>query len=135
MFEFGIPGIGFSFGLFGLAAFIFWIWSLIDCIRSDLKTDEKLLWVLIIVILNFVGSVIYLVVYKNQGKHLTRKHAQKGKHLKRSKQNRVIAGVCGGLGEYFDIDPTIIRLLFVLAFFFGSGFLAYIIMWIVMPEE
>ncbi|MHB1414431.1 MAG: PspC domain-containing protein [Chloroflexota bacterium] len=55
--------------------------------------------------------------------------------LYRSKDNRVIAGVCGGLGEYFAIDPVVWRLVFVLATFFGgSGLLAYIVMAIIIPE-
>lgn len=60
----------------------------------------------------------------------------KNKKLYRSKTNRMIGGVCGGLGEYFDVDPTIIRLLWVVIFFMGgSGILIYIIFWIVLPEE
>lgn len=54
--------------------------------------------------------------------------------LYRSSKNKVFAGVCGGLGEYFDIDPMIIRALFVLAFFMsGTGALLYIILWLVIP--
>jgi phage shock protein C len=59
-----------------------------------------------------------------------------GKKLMRSRTNCKIAGVCGGLGEYFDVDPTLIRLVWlVLLFFAGTGLLAYVIAWIVMPEE
>jgi phage shock protein C len=59
-----------------------------------------------------------------------------GRKLRRSRADRKIAGVCGGLGEYLDLDPTLIRLLWlVLVFFGGTGVLAYIIAWIVMPEE
>lgn len=49
----------------------------------------------------------------------------------------MIAGVCGGLAEYFDIDPVIIRLIAVLLLLPGGvpGFLPYIIMWIVVPEN
>ena len=59
------------------------------------------------------------------------------KSLTRSTSNRMIAGVCAGLGEYLGIDPTIIRLLTVLAFFTGFGGIAlvYIIMAIVVPEQ
>jgi phage shock protein PspC (stress-responsive transcriptional regulator) len=59
------------------------------------------------------------------------------KPLTRSTSNRMIAGVCAGLGEYFHIDPTIVRLLFVLAFFTGFGGIAivYLIMAIVVPEQ
>jgi phage shock protein PspC (stress-responsive transcriptional regulator) len=43
--------------------------------------------------------------------------------------------VAAGLAEYFDIDPTLVRLIWVIAFFvFGTGFLAYLIAWIVIPE-
>ena len=52
----------------------------------------------------------------------------------RSITDKKIAGVCGGLAEYFDVDPTVIRLVWVLLFFFGgTGGLAYIILWIVLP--
>lgn len=58
------------------------------------------------------------------------------KRLYRSRQDRKIAGVCGGLADYFEIDPTWMRLLFLLLFVFGgSSFLVYLIMWIVMPLE
>lgn len=57
------------------------------------------------------------------------------KRLYKSRTNRVFCGVCGGIGEYLNIDPTIIRLLVVLLGFTGSGFLAYIIAAIIMPEE
>ncbi|HLC35793.1 MAG TPA: PspC domain-containing protein [Anaerolineales bacterium] len=58
------------------------------------------------------------------------------RRLYRSRTQRMIGGVCGGLGEYFDIDPTIVRLLFVVtALAGGPGLLAYIIMLIVVPSE
>jgi phage shock protein C len=58
------------------------------------------------------------------------------KKLFRSMENRKIAGVCGGLGEYFDIDPTIIRLLWVaITLGFGGGIVAYILAWIIVPQE
>jgi phage shock protein PspC (stress-responsive transcriptional regulator) len=59
------------------------------------------------------------------------------KPLTRSTSNRMISGVCAGLGEYFNIDPTIIRLLFLLAFFTGFGGIAivYLIMALVVPEQ
>lgn len=57
------------------------------------------------------------------------------KRLYRSRNDRMIAGVCGGIANYFDVDPTWIRLLFVLFFFLGgSALLVYIIMWIVVPN-
>ncbi|MBN1886533.1 MAG: PspC domain-containing protein [Thermoflexales bacterium] len=57
------------------------------------------------------------------------------RRLYRSSKDRMVAGVCGGLGEYLDIDPTLIRLLFVAAVLagFGSGILLYLVLMIVMP--
>lgn len=58
------------------------------------------------------------------------------KKLHRSESEKIIGGVCGGIGEYFDLDPVIIRILFLIAFFSaGAGFLAYIIMWIIVPGK
>ena len=59
------------------------------------------------------------------------------KTLTRSLSNRMVAGVCAGLAQYMNMDPTVIRLIFVLLFFVtGPGILlAYFIMMIVVPEE
>lgn len=56
------------------------------------------------------------------------------KRLYRDPDNRVIGGVCSGMGAYWNIDPIIIRILFVIAFFWGAGLLVYIILWIVIPQ-
>ncbi len=56
--------------------------------------------------------------------------------LYRSRREKILGGVCGGLAEYFNIDPTLVRLGFVaLGVWGGSGALLYIIMWIVVPDE
>ncbi len=58
------------------------------------------------------------------------------KKLRRSKNDAMIAGVAGGIAEYLNVDPILIRLAFVLtAFLGGPGILIYIIMWIIMPES
>lgn len=58
------------------------------------------------------------------------------KHLYRSRTHRVVGGVCGGLGEYFDLDPVLVRILTVLLFMLpGVGILTYIIAWIIIPER
>lgn len=60
--------------------------------------------------------------------------SQQPKKLERSRSDKWIAGVCGGLARYFSIDPTIIRIAFIIAVFgFGIGLLPYIVLWIVMP--
>lgn len=58
------------------------------------------------------------------------------KRLYRSKDDRMVAGVCAGLAEYIDIDPTIVRLLFALGLIAGGAtFWAYLVMMMVVPEE
>ncbi|MBS3132121.1 PspC domain-containing protein [Candidatus Woesearchaeota archaeon] len=63
--------------------------------------------------------------------------AEKQKKLYRSKGNRMIAGVCGGIGEYFDVDPTVVRLIWAIGSIasMGAGVLAYFIAWIIIPEK
>ncbi len=58
------------------------------------------------------------------------------KQLTRS-EDRMVAGVAGGLGEYLSIDPTVVRILFVLLTLLGGGLLGilvYIVLWIIMPD-
>lgn len=56
--------------------------------------------------------------------------------LYRSRTDRRVSGVCGGLATYFNIDPTLVRLLFVLGLLLvGGTFWAYVILWLVIPEE
>jgi len=58
------------------------------------------------------------------------------KRLHRSRNEKMIGGVCGGLGEYFGIDPTIVRVLWVaITLIGGAGILAYLILWIIMPLD
>jgi phage shock protein C len=60
--------------------------------------------------------------------------AEGRKKLYRSRDERWIAGVCGGIGEYFDVDPTVIRVIFVLSsFIFGGGLWIYLILWVIIP--
>ncbi len=60
-----------------------------------------------------------------------------GVALRRSRKNRMIAGVCGGLGEFFGVDPFWFRLGFLIALVPGGvpGILAYLILWLVIPTE
>jgi phage shock protein C len=58
--------------------------------------------------------------------------------LRRSVVNRTVAGVCGGLGEYFGLDPTLVRVAYALLTVFSAGFpgvLVYLILWAVVPER
>lgn len=60
---------------------------------------------------------------------------EKGKKLYKDKKNEKLCGVCAGIAKYFSLDPTIVRLIFVLLAFTTSGVLAYIICAIIMPDE
>jgi len=56
------------------------------------------------------------------------------KKLMRSSTDKKIGGVCGGLADYFDLDPTVIRLVWLLLVLFaGTGLVVYIVLWIVLP--
>lgn len=59
------------------------------------------------------------------------------KKLKRSRNNRSLSGVCGGLGEYFNVDPTIVRILFVIAALFSLGtmIIIYIALILIIPLD
>ena len=57
------------------------------------------------------------------------------KRLYRSREDRMISGVCGGIAEYFKIDPTLVRVITVaLALLFGGGLIAYLLAWLIMPK-
>jgi len=62
---------------------------------------------------------------------------QKIKRLYRSGSERILGGVCGGLGEYFNVDPTIVRILYILftLLSFGTGVLLYLILWLIVPRN
>lgn len=58
------------------------------------------------------------------------------KRLTRPKNNKVIAGVCAGIANYFNIDPVLVRIIWlVLLLFLGIGLFAYLLLWVVMPEK
>ncbi len=95
----------------------------------------RIVW-LSTVLLGGTGALIYLICWlilplNSEPNAVTSFHP-----LTRSKANRIIAGVCGGLGEYFQIDPVIFRLGFIVAVLaLGMGILLYIILWISVPSE
>lgn len=60
------------------------------------------------------------------------------KRLTRSRSDRMLAGVCGGIADYLIVDPTVVRLVFALATFFTvvfPGVLIYLVMWIIVPKD
>src|SRR3989338_8840925 len=83
--------------LLGIALFVFWAWAIISCLVSGLSARQKIFWLITIVLLSVFGALLYLILSKVRGgKKMT--DNLKGKKLLRSKKNRIIAGVCGGLG-------------------------------------
>ena len=58
------------------------------------------------------------------------------RRLQRSRTEKIIGGVCGGLAEYFNVDPTLLRILWVIVTLAGgAGLLLYLILWVIMPLE
>ena len=58
------------------------------------------------------------------------------KRVYRSKKSKMLAGVCGGIAEYFDVDPVLVRLLFVLLALMGfAGIILYLVAWLIIPES
>ncbi|RLE42356.1 hypothetical protein DRJ48_03685 [Candidatus Woesearchaeota archaeon] len=132
---FGVLGWVIFAIIFGLIALIFLVWVLMDILLSRLSTPQKLFWVFVVFLFNIFGAMLYLIFSSTLNS--SNQKGFKSKRLLRSKKNRMIAGVCGGIGEYLGVDPTIIRLLW--AFFsmlsLGTGVLAYAIAWVIIPEE
>jgi phage shock protein C len=69
---------------------------------------------------------------------MTEKRSEKMKKLRRSNKERMIAGVCGGIAEYFSLDPTVVRIVYVLVSILSvafPGILVYLVMWIIVPRS
>lgn len=78
-----------------------------------------------------------MVKKKPARKRITKKAAKsKVKRWYRSRKDRMIAGVCGGLAEYLEVDPTFVRMLWILiTLLYGFGLLLYLIAWLIVPEK
>ena len=91
------------------------------------------------------GFLIFLFLYsqesvlqyaRNRETRNKREETTMEKKLYKSRNNKMVAGVCGGIGEYFNIDPTLVRLGFVaLSFLAGGGLLVYILAAIIIPQR
>ncbi|MGM5481734.1 MAG: PspC domain-containing protein, partial [Nanobdellota archaeon] len=128
----------FSFILLMIAGLIVWIWAIVDCLRSDLPDGDKIVWILILILLHVLGAIVYLIVAKTDAvKDMRMTKPKKGKRLYRDTDHQVLTGVSSGIGEYFDIDPVIIRLIWVALGFIsaGSALIAYIIAAIIIPAR
>ncbi|MBW2983048.1 PspC domain-containing protein [Candidatus Woesearchaeota archaeon] len=141
----GFPNFGFPLFLlwavlFGLLLFAFWVWALVDCAKSDLSDDDRLVWLLVIVFLHALGALIYVIVKPSVVEKSSRKKPRKKKagRLSRSSEHKVLGGVCGGLAERWGMDPVAVRLLWVVASLVLQvfpGVLVYVVFWAALPEE
>lgn len=133
MFDLGLPGNALIVLAFIVATFIIWIWALTDCLKSRLSTEEKLVWVIVILIFHVLGAILYFLLKgKIKMKNL------KNKKLIRKRNDKILGGVCSGLGEYLELDKNIVRLLWVIITVFTGvwpGVIVYIVAWAIIPEE
>lgn len=115
------------FGVWKLAQRVFSPWW--DVISGFFSTAIDIIWPLAIIV---AGVLVLSAVRKGGFGSRT-----SGKRLYRSRSNRKIAGVCGGLADYFSIDPATIRIAFLILIFISGATIIpiYLILWIVVPEE
>ena len=67
---------------------------------------------------------------------MAKEEANQIKRVYRSKKNKMLAGVCGGIAAYFDVDPALVRLLLVLLVLMGfAGIIIYLVAWLIIPEN
>jgi len=71
-----------------------------------------------------------------EGGNMPKDEAREIRRVYRSRKNKMLGGVCGGIAEYFEIDPVLVRLLFVLLLFMGLvGIIIYLVAWLLIPEN
>ncbi|MFW5990750.1 MAG: PspC domain-containing protein [Candidatus Nanoarchaeia archaeon] len=118
---------------FIILSFVVWLWALIDCIKSRLSTEEKIIWIIVILFFHFIGAILYFLL---KGK--IKMGNTKNKTLFRKIDDRMLGGVCAGVAQHLDLDVSLVRLLWVIITIFTGiwpGVLVYIIAWAVIPEE
>ena len=98
------------------------------------RLEQKLIGSKIIVTYPDVVDVLYQLGFP-ASEYQASASTLREKRLYRQPKDKMVGGVCTGLGEYFEIDPVILRVLFVIGLFMFWGFLAYIILWIIVPKS
>ncbi|PIO00386.1 hypothetical protein COT72_01625 [archaeon CG10_big_fil_rev_8_21_14_0_10_43_11] len=119
-----------------LLAFLIWAWALADVLRSHLRAEEKMLWFAIIIILSVLGVLAY-VLLADRKKKRKRLFFWKNKPLYRSKKDRYLAGIAGGMAKRFKLDPLLVRILWLALTLVNppAGIMGYVIAWAVLPEK
>ena len=83
-----------------------------------------------------IGFIYFRMYWKMEGGDMPKDETKEIKRVYRSKKNKMLAGVCGGIAEYFEVDPVLVRLLFVLLLFMGFvGIIIYLVAWLLIPEN
>ena len=104
---------------------------------SSMVTDKKQ-----VIDLEQVNEVIHILGDPEEFEESRENQSKKedstmshNKRLYRDPDNRVLGGVCGGLGAYFNVDPVLFRLIFIIIFLvFGTGLIIYLVLWLITPE-
>ena len=93
--------------------FFVWLWAIIDCLNSNHSINQKIFWIIIIIFVPVVGIIMYAIFSKAMHEHIDYSIKRHIKIFEKVKDDKMIAGVCGGFGEYLNIDPTIIRIIWI----------------------
>ena len=99
------------------------------------RLEQKLIGSKTIITYPDVVDVLYQLGFSASDYRASSTSSLREKRLYRQPKNKMIGGVCTGLAEYFEIDPVILRVLFVVSVFMLWGFWAYIFMWIIVPKN
>lgn len=94
-------------------------------------TIVRIGWV--ILSLFWAGILLYIILWIIMPEYAGK--SGNPRKLYRSTKDKKIAGVCGGIAEHLDADPTLVRLIWLFLFFTGAGFILYLILWLVMPKK
>jgi phage shock protein PspC (stress-responsive transcriptional regulator) len=99
------------------------------------RLEQRLIGSRIVVTYPDVVDVLYQLGFSTSDYQAPSNSSLREKRLYRQPKDKMIGGVCTGLAEFFEIDPVILRVIFVLGFFMIWGFWAYIVMWIIVPKN
>lgn len=136
MYQFpNVIGIGLFVVMIILGLIIFWIAGIVSCVQSRMSSNDKLLWLLIILFLNALGSLVYFVVRPDKNLSVGKRSKQRDEKLTRNTENAVFGGVFAGMADYWHVDVLALRILFIVLVFATGLFplvILYLIFWAVL---